>query len=81
MSPDDNKDFSNIMRVFARYSHLGITFALTILIGVFAGQYADRKLSTEPYLTLAGAVLGMAGGFYYIIKELVMRQNEEDNEG
>ena len=81
MSPDENdKDDSGTMRELARYSHLGITFAATILICLFGGQYLDGKLGTEPYLMLFGALFGSVAGFYYIIKELVIKQNREEED-
>ncbi|MBC8277799.1 MAG: AtpZ/AtpI family protein [FCB group bacterium] len=81
MPPDDNdKDDPGAMRELARYSHLGITFAATILICLFGGQYLDGKLGTEPYLTLFGALFGSVAGFYYIIKELVINQNREEED-
>ncbi len=75
---EENKDkLPDTLRGLARYSHLGITFAATILLCLFGGQYLDKKLGTEPYLTLTGAFLGSAGGFYYIIKSVT--EGQEDN--
>jgi F0F1-type ATP synthase assembly protein I len=49
------------------------------LICLFLGKYLDGKWGTEPYLTLVGAFLGGAAGFYYIIKELIERQKKDEN--
>ena len=73
--PEEDNNRRKIVKDIASYSHLGITFAATILICLFGGQYLDKKLGTEPYLMLFGAFFGGAGGFYYIIKELNRRHN------
>jgi F0F1-type ATP synthase assembly protein I len=62
------------LREAAEYSHLGLTFAALILMGIFGGKYLDKKLGTEPYLLLAGAFLGGGLGFYFIVKELMGKQ-------
>lgn len=74
---DENR-YSKVVKDIASYSHLGITFAAAILIFLFSGQYLDKKLGTQPYLTLVGAFIGAGGGFYYIIKELNQRSDDED---
>ena len=79
MPPKNDKETPDTIRDLARYSHLGLTFAATILICLFGGQYLDSKLGTEPYLMLFGALFGSTAGFYYIIKELVLRQNKEED--
>ncbi|MBC8205493.1 AtpZ/AtpI family protein [bacterium] len=78
---DNNRKVPKGIQTAARYSHLGITFAAVILAGVFGGKYLDSKWNTSPYLTLIGAFLGGAAGFYYIIKEMTqIQQNSEDSD-
>mgnify|MGYP006311621309 CR=1 FL=1 len=71
-TPEDQDEgkYQKALKDIASYSHIGITFAVTILVFIFGGQYLDKKLDTDPYLTLIGAFLGAGLGFYYIIKEL-----------
>ena len=78
MGNDDNER-RKLIKDIASYSHLGITFAACILLCLFGGQYLDKKWGSEPYLTLTGAFLGAAAGFYYIIKELVQKQDKGDD--
>jgi len=69
-----------VFRDAARYSHLGVTYAATILLCLFGGQYLDKHWGTKPYLTLFGALFGAAAGFYYIIKELIVKQDKDKSE-
>ena len=75
---ENNDKNTSALRTAYAYSHLGLTFAATILAFLFGGKFLDEKWGTHPYLTLTGAFLGSAAGFYYIIKELVIKQNLED---
>lgn len=52
------------------YAQIGLELAAAVLLGFFGGWWLDRRLGTLPWLTLAGAVLGLAGGFWLVVKEL-----------
>lgn len=78
---DNNSESPGGLQIAVRYSHLGLTFAVVILAGVFGGKYLDGKFGTTPYLTLVGAFFGGAAGFYYIIKEVIqIQKRSEDTE-
>ena len=54
------------------YSSIGIQIGFAIAIGVIAGVYLDQWLSTGPWLTLLGLLIGLVSGFtrlYQIGKE------------
>ncbi len=59
LGPDSGKQ----LKAFARIGAVGIELALSTVIGLLAGQWLDAKLSTEPYLTLVGLLLGVIAGF------------------
>ncbi len=40
-----------------------VTMALAIFGCIFLGTWVDRKLGTEPYLTLLFLLIGIAAGF------------------
>ncbi len=69
----------------ARYTHLGMTFAVSVLGGFFLGWWIDDKLETRPWLALAGAFIGATGGFIYLVRTLIQlqraaeRRAEEEN--
>jgi len=56
----------------------GLAFAMaaTTILGALAGRYADQRWGTGPWLTLAGTLLGMGGGFFEVLT--VMRRMERD---
>ena len=48
----------------AEFAGIGVQFALTILVFVFAGVWLDKRFGTSPWLVLVGVVIGAGGGFY-----------------
>jgi len=42
--------------------NLATTVAAAVALGYFAGKWLDGKFDTEPWLTLAGFMLGVATG-------------------
>jgi len=57
------KETIRSLRQFAYYSSLGFQIALSIVIGLAAGVYLDRKFGVTPWLTLIGLGLGIAAGY------------------
>ena len=60
-----------------RYAGLGIQLAVSLVVFVLAGQWADRKLGTGGILTIAAAFLGFGGTMYSLIRSL----NKKDGGG
>jgi ATP synthase protein I len=48
----------------------GFEFAVAILLGVFAGQWLDRRIGTAPWLVILGVAVGAAAGFYNLYRTL-----------
>ena len=61
----------------ARYAGLGIQLAVSLVVFVLAGQWADRKLGTGGILTILGAFVGFGGTMYSLIRTL----NRKDGGG
>jgi F0F1-type ATP synthase assembly protein I len=57
---------------------MGFTFALSILLFVYVGQWLDRKLGTAPLFLVVGAFAGAGAGFYSIYRRLTAQQRRED---
>lgn len=60
-----------------RYAGLGIQLAVSLLVFVLVGQWADRKLGTNGVITILAAFLGFGGTMYSLIRSL----NRKDREG
>jgi F0F1-type ATP synthase assembly protein I len=54
------------------YLGVGLTSALSILLFLYLGTVADRRLGTGPWLTMAGVFVGAAAGFYHMYHHLVI---------
>jgi len=74
MSEKDER--GEILRKAGPYLGLGTMFAVSIGLGILAGWWVDGKLGTSPWLTLGGALLGMALGFYNFIVVVTRRPPE-----
>lgn len=53
-----------------RYAGLGVQLAAAILVSVWIGQWADRKLGTGGLMTILAALLGFGGTMYSLIRQL-----------
>lgn len=58
----------------ARFLGYGMTWALSTLLFLYLGSLADKRLGTEPVLTLIGAFVGATAGFYAMYRRLVDAQ-------
>lgn len=57
-------------------STIGLEFGLSILVGLFAGRWADQQLGTAHWLTFAGFGLGVAAGYRSLYRAM-QRANRE----
>jgi ATP synthase protein I len=69
-------DWSKALREAAPYLGIGTSFAASVLLGVGAGYWLDRRLGTSPWLLLLGAVFGLAAGFYQFYKTVVIGKKQ-----
>jgi hypothetical protein len=60
-----------------RYAGLGVQLAVTLVVFVLAGQWADRKLGTGGIITIVAAFLGFGGTMWSLIRTL----NKKDGGG
>jgi ATP synthase protein I len=61
-----------------QWDGVGLRFAVSILVFVYAGQWLDRKLGTTPWLLLAGVFVGGAGSFYSMYRKLMAAQARDE---
>ena len=66
-------------RIASPYLTLGIQFAVTLLVCVFAGKWVDGHYDTTPAFTLVGGLVGIVAGFYHFLKTVMgMSKKNED---
>jgi F0F1-type ATP synthase assembly protein I len=53
-----------------RYAGLGVQLAVSLVVFVLVGQWADKKLGTNGILTMIAAFLGFGGTMYSLIRSL-----------
>jgi putative F0F1-ATPase subunit (Ca2+/Mg2+ transporter) len=61
-----------------RYAGLGVQLAVSLVVFVLVGQWADRKLGTGGIITIAAAFLGFGGTMYSLIRSLNRKDNGEE---
>ena len=82
-SPDttDNEDEKDSSRswymTFGLYGAVGTQLAITIVACLWAGNWADNRFDTTPWLTLIGLTVGCVGGFYNFIRTVLWQQNKK----
>jgi len=69
-SPQGEKRPENLRQNYARWVSFGIEFCGVMGLFCYAGYKLDERLSTSPWLLLAGFFLGFTGMFYTILKEM-----------
>ncbi|MBI5244579.1 MAG: AtpZ/AtpI family protein [Elusimicrobia bacterium] len=53
----------------------GTELVVFALAGFFAGRWADSRFGTQPWLLLAGTLLGICLGLYQFIRETVIAKD------
>lgn len=64
----------------AEYAGLGLQFALSILLFLYAGQWLDRRLGTDPWLMILGVFTGAGASFYSMYRKLMAIQEREERQ-
>jgi len=62
----------------SRFAGVGLQFALSIIVFLYAGQWLDRKLGTAPWFLLTGVFVGGAASFYSMYHKLIAAQARDD---
>lgn len=65
--------------IFANVT-IGLQLAITIFIFVWAGYKIDLHYNTSPVFLAVGTVLGMAVGFYHLMKQLGDQDRKDEND-
>jgi ATP synthase protein I len=62
------------------YGTVGLEFGLSVLIGLFGGQWLDRRFHTDPWLTFLGMAFGTAAGMRTLWRTARKARDEIDDE-
>lgn len=58
-----------MLREVAPYLGVGTTFAASVGAGLAAGHWLDSRFGTDPYVMLAGGIVGLiAGSVHFFVK-------------
>jgi len=60
------------------YGAIGFQLAATVVGGLLLGQWLDKKWDISPWMTLAGMLVGMVGGFYNLIRIATWNQTRKE---
>ena len=60
------------------YVGLGLQFALSILLFLYAGQWVDRKLGTAPVFLIVGVFGGAGAAFFQMYRKLMAAQRADE---
>ena len=61
------------------YATVGLELVLSVLLGMYAGWWLDKKLASDPWLMFVGLGFGVAAGFRAVWRAL-QRANREAEE-
>ncbi len=57
------------IKAYTSLGAVGIKLGLSTVFGLLVGQWADKKLGTEPWLLIFGLLLGVTSGFRSLYRE------------
>ena len=61
-------DWTRALREAGPYLSIGTSLAATVLLGVGAGYWLDRRFGTTPVFFLIGSALGLFAALYQFFK-------------
>lgn len=65
------------IKQYAKYSVIPMQMVVLVVLGLFAGNWLDKKFETEkPYYTIILTFLGILISFYFIYKMITDEKNK-----
>lgn len=64
---DQKPKTSGVLQAMAVTTMIGAEMAITITLGFYGGRLLDRHFGTDPWIMVAGILLGVAAGIWGII--------------
>ena len=63
-----------------RWSAAGLEFALAVVLFFLGGKALDAKVGSGPWLSVVGALLGVAVGTYLLIRAALASENRRSDD-
>jgi ATP synthase protein I len=70
-NPEDESEDRRASRAASKYAGVGLQFAASILLFLYAGQWLDRRFGTAPWGVLVGVLVGASAAFYSMYRKLM----------
>jgi len=64
------KQTKGIFGQLAKVSIIGIEMVVSTFVGLAIGIFLDKRFQTEPWLTIAFLIFGIAAGFINVFREI-----------
>lgn len=65
-------------RSFGRYAGVGLQFAVSMVVFLYAGQWIDRRLGSAPWGMIIGVFVGAGAAFYSMYRRLMADLRREE---
>lgn len=77
--PGPESEDARQARSLGRYAGVGLQFAVSILVFLYAGQWVDRRLGSAPWGMILGVFTGAGAAFWSMYRRLMadLRREEE----
>jgi ATP synthase protein I len=69
--PQRPKDNSGDEASWGRFAGIGLEIAVGVGLGALIGYWIDKRAGSSPWGLVVGAMLGLAGGMYLMIKAVL----------
>lgn len=63
-----------------KYAGLGLQFAISILLFLYAGRWVDKKLGLDGPFLITGVFVGAGAAFYSMYRALMADQRRDEEE-
>lgn len=73
----NNKKNKNSLANLALITQIGLSVITPILLGVYIGQFVDKKVGTNGVFSIIFILLGVGGGFMNLFKLASPRDKEK----
>lgn len=76
----NESDDARAARRAGKYAGIGLQFAASIVLFLYAGQYVDRRMGTAPWGLLVGVFVGAGAAFFSMYRRLMADLRAEEEE-